>query len=151
MTSDEEKEKSISEIYEGETKQETKRIVKIMDETIEIPDEVIVTLPRAIQDTSGSAIQVAEIYGEALEPAQVRRLQEIARVPATIAGLPENEGWKLLAAYNREIRDILMERSAEERVRERKEDWKYWLAVGVAIAVGLLSVAVQVITWWLGR
>lgn len=39
-----------------------------------------------------------------------------------------------------------------ESERTRKEERnRYWLALGVAIATSLLSIAVQIITWWLGR
>lgn len=37
-----------------------------------------------------------------------------------------------------------------ERARKGGRN-RYWLALGVAIATSLLSIAVQVITWWLGR
>lgn len=47
--------------------------------------------------------------------------------------------------------EAAIEAERAKRAKERREEWKYWLALGVAIAVGLLSIAVQVITWWLGR
>jgi len=39
-----------------------------------------------------------------------------------------------------------------ESERTRKEERnRYWLALGVAIATSLLSIVVQIITWWIGR
>jgi len=129
-------------------KQETK-YKALFKEGIGLSNEVHI-LHRAVQDTSGSAVHVAEIYRDVLKPPQLRRLEEIAKAPTTIAEVPEETAWKLLVQYNREIRDILLQRSEAETARGRKEDWRYWLALAVTIGIGLVGWAVALrITQWL--
>jgi len=108
-------------------------------ERIELTDKLDLALGRAVQDTSGSAVEVAEVYGDALQPAQLRRLQEIAQAPATITELPQEKAWEMLVGYNREIRDIQLERWEAEKARERKEDLRYWLLLGLTIVIALVG------------
>jgi len=106
-------------------------------------------LVEAAKSTADSAVRTFKIHEDTLGRREVRVLQEIAQAPAAIAEVPEEEGWKLLVRYNREIRDILLERSEGDRARERKEDWKYWLGLAVAIILALVgwAIALGIIQW----
>ena len=119
-------------------------------ETIELADELDLTLSRAVHDTSGSAVEVAEVYGDALEPAQLRRLQEIAQAPAAIAKLPEEKGWELLVGYQREIRDIQMERWKAERARDRKEDQRHRQVLALMIVGLVVTTRLAIVGWAIG-
>jgi len=109
------------------------------------------TYSDAIQATGTYADAFLDLYGDALDSDQIRKLEEIRGLAAATPEVSEEKGWQLVAGQLRKLTDIGMQSVARQKARERKEDWRYWLALGVAIVVGLLSLIVQLITWWLGR
>lgn len=107
---------------------------------------------REAKATATFAVRTFKINRDVLGRVQVERLQEIAHASEAIAEVPKKEHLELLVEYNREIRDIQLERWEAERARERKEDWRYWLLLGVTILIALVgwAIALDFIQWPLG-
>jgi len=112
VTSDEEKEKSISEIYEREIKQEGElKLVKIMEETIGISDQMGRVLSTAIQNSISTATQVLEFAG--------------------IRGKDREFAKKMIARGDQEAERTAILLLALQMKRQAK--WR-WITLGVALA-----------------
>lgn len=113
-------------------------------ERIRLSNELGLTLSRAVQATASTATQVLQTYGDALEPAQVRRLREIERAPAAIAEVSAEEGLEAIVGYVADLVDMQGDLLEEQRKAQRET--RIVAFVGWAIAI-----IAPFVLWWRGR
>ncbi len=116
------------------------------------PEELVV---RAAKATAESAVQTIELHGGLLGRVQVEELQEIAKIPATIAEVSAEEGWRIVIESLAELVRIQTRVLDGQRKGQRETRLIALAAIAVSIIVPTIGIAVSiimpVIIWWLGR
>jgi len=149
-----EEEKRITDFYKGELKAKKGKDHKLnLSERIALSDEVGLTLGRAVQATASTATQVLETYGDALEPAQVRRLREIEHAPAAISDVSAEEGLITIVEGVAELVSILGSILDGQKQGQRETrvitlvGWVIAVIIGlVGWVIAIIAIVVQVIT-----
>jgi len=115
------------------------------------------SLSDAIQATGTAAGAVLDLYSGALEVGQIRELEQIRDEAEAIDRFPEEErGFTLAMAIFEWLRKVnttldkmlteqIQARIQAEKVgerRERKQDWRWWVVLGVTIVLALVGWAI---------
>lgn len=102
---------------------------------------------RAAKATAESAVQTVKLHEGLLGRVQVEKLQEIAKIPATIAEVSAEEGLRIVIESLAELVRI-QTRILDGQRKGQRETRRIALA---AIAVSIVFGIIQIIIWWLGR
>lgn len=108
----------------------------------------------ATEATASTATQMLDKYADILEPAQTQELEEIRHAAQAIVEVPEEErnpAWVRDLAEGLRQANATLQRLLEEQIRariqaekvgerrERKEDWRWWVVLGVTIVIAIVG------------